>query len=64
MAVVAILLISCGQGKKPDEQAFLNSLDSAQNGKSSIDAEVIGKVRRGIGEKVQVKSEFGTFDFE
>jgi len=44
LAVVAILLISCGQGKKPDEQAFLNSLDSAQNGKSSIDAEVIGSI--------------------
>ncbi len=44
MAVTAILLISCGQGKKPDEQAFLNSLDSAQNGESSIDAEVIGSI--------------------
>ncbi|MEQ8302358.1 MAG: hypothetical protein RIB47_03120 [Cyclobacteriaceae bacterium] len=44
MAIAAILLISCGQGKKPDEQAFLNSLDSTQNAASSIDSEVIGSI--------------------
>lgn len=32
--------------------------------KYGIAAQVIGKVRSGIGEKVQVKSEYGTFDFE
>ncbi|MEQ9592276.1 MAG: hypothetical protein RLN86_06735 [Cyclobacteriaceae bacterium] len=54
MAVTAILLISCGQGKKPDEQAFLNSLDSAQNGESSIDAEVIGSILEQIPSPLEI----------
>lgn len=44
VALVAAILMSCGGGKKPDEQAFLESLDSAQNQGPSIDQEVIGSI--------------------
>lgn len=44
MALVALFLISCSSGKKPDEQAFEDSLDSALNQESSIDEEVIGSI--------------------
>lgn len=41
---MAIILASCGPGKKPDEAAFENSLDSAMNEDSGIDQEVIGSI--------------------
>ena len=44
LAIVSALLLSCGSGKKPDEQAFENSLDSALKQGPSIDEEVIGSI--------------------
>jgi hypothetical protein len=41
---IAALLSSCGSGKKPDEQAFENSLDSTLNQGPTIDQEVIGSI--------------------
>ncbi len=41
---LALFLMSCGSGKKPDEQAFENSLDSALNQGPSIDEEVISSI--------------------
>ena len=42
--LAAFILMSCGSGKKPDEQAFENSLDSASNQGPSIDQEVIASI--------------------
>ena len=44
VAFIASILVSCSSGKKPDEQAFENSLDSTQNQGPTIDQEVIGSV--------------------
>ncbi|MEQ8423072.1 MAG: hypothetical protein RIA63_00080 [Cyclobacteriaceae bacterium] len=44
LAMLSAVLLSCGSGKKPDEQAFENSLDSALKQGPSIDEEVIGSI--------------------
>jgi len=51
--VAALLLTACGKGKKPDEQAFLNSLDSAKKG-PSIDEEVIGSILQQIPSPLEI----------
>lgn len=42
--LVALLLFSCGSGKKTDEQAFQESLDSAMNQGTTVDQEVISSI--------------------
>lgn len=42
--VVFAVLLSCTSGKKPDEMAFENSLDSAMSNSPGIDEEVIGSI--------------------
>ncbi|MEZ4944857.1 MAG: hypothetical protein R2804_04950 [Cyclobacteriaceae bacterium] len=44
VALAALFLVSCSSGKKPDEQAFEESLDSTLNQGPSIDEEVIGSI--------------------
>ena len=51
--VAAALLAACGKGKKPDEQAFLNSLDSAKKG-PSINEEVIGSILQQIPSPLEI----------
>src|SRR5258707_2915637 len=51
--VAAVLLAACGKGKKPDEQAFLNSLDSAKKG-PSIDEEVISSILNEIPSPLEI----------
>jgi hypothetical protein len=51
--IAAVLLAACGKGKKPDEQAFLNSLDSAKKG-PSIDEEVIGSILQQIPSPLEI----------
>jgi hypothetical protein len=51
--MAALLLAACGKGKKPDEQAFLNSLDSAKKG-PSIDEEVIGSILQQIPSPLEI----------
>jgi len=51
--VAAVLLAACNKGKKPDEQAFLNSLDSAKKG-PSIDEEVIGSILQQIPSPLEI----------
>ena len=51
--VAAVLLSACGKSKKPDEQAFLNSLDSAKKG-PSIDEEVIGSILQQIPSPLEI----------
>jgi len=51
--VAASLLAACSKGKKPDEQAFLNSLDSAKKG-PSIDEEVINSILQQIPSPLEI----------
>lgn len=44
VAAVTAFLFSCSSGKKPDEMAFENSLDSTLSASSGIDEEVIGSI--------------------
>ncbi len=40
----ALMFLACGTGKKTDEQAFQESLDSAMNQSTSVDQEVISSI--------------------
>ncbi len=52
---VLILVISaCGSGKKPDEQALLESFDSAKNEGPSISEEVIGDILQQIPSPLEI----------
>lgn len=54
VALVAAVLAGCGSGKKPDEQAFLNSLDSAKSQGPTIDEEVIGSILQQIPSPLEI----------
>ena len=51
---VAVILVACGSGKKPDEKAFLESLDSAKNLGPTIDQEVINSVLQRIPSPLEI----------
>jgi hypothetical protein len=51
--LLALFLTACGSGKKPDEQAFLNSLDSAKSG-PTIDEEVINSILQQIPSPLEI----------
>ncbi len=51
--LLALFLTSCGTSKKPDEQAFLNSLDSAKSG-PTIDDEVINSILQQIPSPLEI----------
>lgn len=42
--VIALLALGCSSGKKPDEQAFLESLDSTKTAGPGVDEEVINSI--------------------
>jgi hypothetical protein len=68
VGLIAVLLISCGRsGKKPDEQAFLNSLDSAKNQGPTINEEVLTKVLQQIPSPLEIsmllKESGGKYNF-
>ena len=50
----AVVLVACGSGNKPDEKAFLESLDSAKNSGPSIDQEVINSVLQQIPSPLEI----------
>ena len=50
----AVVLIACGAGKKADEKAFLESLDSTKNSGTSIDQEVINSVLQQIPSPLEI----------
>jgi hypothetical protein len=52
--VFAAILVACGSGKKTDEQAFLNSLDSAKNASSTIDDELIESILQQIPSPLEI----------
>jgi hypothetical protein len=49
-----MVLVACGSGKKADEKAFLESLDSAKNAGTSIDKEVINSVLQQIPSPLEI----------
>ena len=53
ISLVALFLTACGSSKKPDEQAFLNSLDSAKTG-PTIDEEVINSILQQIPSPLEI----------
>ena len=54
VGLIAAFLVACGSGKKPDEQAFLNSIDSAKNQVTTIDDEVIGSILQQIPSPLEI----------
>ena len=54
VGLIVAMLTACGSGKKPDEQAFLNSLDSAKNMGPSIDEEVINSILQQIPSPLEI----------
>jgi hypothetical protein len=53
IGLIILFLTACGSGKKPDEQAFLNSLDSAKSG-PAIDEEVINSILQQIPSPLEI----------
>ncbi len=53
ISLLALFFTACGTGKKPDEQAFLNSLDSAKSG-PTIDEEVINSILQQIPSPLEI----------
>ena len=56
VAIAALFLLSCSPGKKPDEQAFEKSLDSASNQGPTIDDEVIGSILGQIPSPLEISA--------
>jgi len=52
--VFVAILVACGSGKKTDEQAFLNSLDSANSVADAIDDELIKSVLQNIPSPIEI----------
>ena len=54
IGLILIVLSACGPGKKPDEQAFLESLDSAKTEGPTISEEVIGDILQQIPSPIEI----------
>jgi hypothetical protein len=54
VGLIVAMLTACGSGKKPDEQAFLNSLDSAKTQGPSIDEDVISSILQQIPSPLEI----------
>lgn len=52
--LVALFLWSCGGGKKPDDQAFLNSLEDSTKKGPTIDEEVINSILQQIPSPLEI----------
>lgn len=52
--VFAAILVACGSGKKTDEQAFLNSLDTTKTADTQIDDELIEGILQGIPSPIEI----------
>lgn len=52
--LITAFLVSCSSGKKPDEQAFKESLDSVKNQTTTIDEEVISSILQQIPSPLEI----------
>ena len=54
VGLMVAILTACGSGKKPDEQAFLNSLDSVKTPAPSLNEEVINGILERIPSPLEI----------
>src|SRR6478735_9064852 len=54
IGLILVILSACGSGKKPDDQAFLESLDSAKTEGPTISEEVIGDILQQIPSPLEI----------
>jgi hypothetical protein len=54
IGIIALLFGSCTSGKKPDEQAFLESLDSTKTAGPGVDEEVINAILEQIPSPIEI----------
>jgi len=54
IGLILVILSACGSGKKPDEQAFLESLDSAKTEGPTISEEVISDILQRIPSPLEI----------
>jgi hypothetical protein len=54
IGIVVLLLSSCSSGKKPDEQAFLESLDTTKTAGPGVDEEVINAILEQIPSPIEI----------
>ena len=54
VGVIASILVACGSGKKPDEQSFLNSIDSVKNQGPTLDEVTIGNILQQIPSPLEI----------
>jgi len=54
IGLILVVLSACGPGKKPDDQAFLESLDSAKTEGPTISEEVIGDILQQIPSPLEI----------
>lgn len=54
IGLIVVILSACGSGKKPDEQAFLESLDSAKTEGPTISEEVIESILQQIPSPLEI----------
>ncbi len=54
IGLILIILSACSSGKKPDEQAFLEGIDSAKTEGPSISEEVIGGILQAIPSPLEI----------
>jgi len=52
--VFAAILVACGSGKKADDQAFLNSLDSVTTSDTAMDDALIEGILQGIPSPIEI----------
>lgn len=52
--LIAWVALGCSSGKKPDEQAFLESLDSAKSAGPGVDEEVINSILEQIPSPIEI----------
>jgi hypothetical protein len=56
VGLTAVVLFACGSGKKPDDQAFLKSLDSAKTQGTTINEQVLEKVLQEIPSPLEIST--------
>jgi hypothetical protein len=54
IGIVVLLLSSCSSGKKPDEKAFLESLDTTKTAGPGVDEEVINAILEQIPSPIEI----------
>jgi hypothetical protein len=54
VTVFAVIILACGSGKKTDEQAFLDNLDTSKSEANEMDDELIEGILQGIPSPIEI----------